>query len=539
VPLASTSPSPVTAGERLARSAGIIGMATMSSRLLGVVREQVVAYLFGASREMDAFNVAFRIPNLLRDLFAEGAMSAAFVPSFSAYLARRSLNEAWRFGSSIITVLAVVTLALAALGMVFADPIVGGVARGFADAPGTLALTVALTRVMFPFLTLVALAAAFMGMLNALQRFFVPSFAPAMFNVGAIACAIGLVPLMAGLGWPRVMALAIGTLVGGSLQAFVQYPALRRAGFRYSPAIGLTDPDVRRVFVLMGPGLIGIAGVQVNLFVNTLLATGQGEGAVSWLNYAFRLVYFPIGLFGVSVATAALPAIARSAAQGDVDEVRRMVSRGLRMMLVLNIPATAGLIVLARPIVSVLFERGAFTSADAAATAAALVAYAPGLVGYCAIKLAVPSLYSLGDSRTPTIVSLLSVAANIAVSVLLVRVLGFRGLALGTSIAALMNGALLIGALRSKLGGIDGGRVLATAAKVSAASLVMAAVSFAAARALGSESAAGQAIRVAAGVLVGLAALAGTARLLGVSELTDAASILIRRLRPAGESAAS
>lgn len=524
-------PSPsISAGERLARSAGIVGVATMSSRLLGLAREQVLAYLFGAGREMDAFNVAFRIPNLLRDLFAEGAMSAAFVPTFTAALARRARRDAWRVGSAVLNLLAAATAAVAVAGIVFADPIVRLFAAGFADIPGKLELTVALTRVMFPFLTLVALAAILMGMLNALHRFFVPSFAPAMFNVAVIVSAVALVPLMPRLGWPRIMAIAIGALAGGLLQVAIQWPALRREGFQYSPAFDLQDEDVRRVFALMGPGLVGIAGVQVNLFVNTLLATGQGDGAVSWLNYAFRLVYFPIGLFGVSIATASLPAIARSAAVNDLDEMRRTLSRGLRMMLVLNLPATAGLIVLARPIVALVFTRGEFTAADADATAAALVCYAPGLIGYCAVKLAVPSLYSLRDSRTPMVVSLTSVGVNIALSLSLVHALGYRGLALGTSMAALINGALLLVALRQRIGGIDGYRLAMTTAKIAVASGVMAFATAMAARIPEGSSTAAHALQVALAMTIGVATLTIAARALRLSELDDALALVRRKV---------
>ena len=233
-------------------------------------------------------------------------------------------------------------------------------AADYAAVPGKLELTVLLTRIMFPFLVLVALAVAFMGMLNSLGHFFVPALSPALFNVGAIVGAIVLVPLMKYLGWHPVAGLAFGTLVGGLLQAAVQWPTLRREGFRFSPAFDLRDPALREILILMGPGTIGLAAVQINQFVNTVLATGEGTGAVSWLNYAFRLMYLPIGLFGVSIATAAVPAIATLAANDDKAGMRRTISSGLRLMLMLNVPATIGLIALAGPIVSLIFERGSF-----------------------------------------------------------------------------------------------------------------------------------------------------------------------------------
>ena len=246
-------------------------------------------------------------------------------------------------------------------GIVFAEPLTRLFAADYAAVPGKLELTVLLTRIMFPFLMLVALAVAFMGMLNSLRHFFVPALSPAMFNVGAIVGAIVLVPLMPCLGWHPVAGLAFGTLVGGLLQAAVQWPALRREGLRFSPAFDLRDPALREILILMGPGTIGLAAVQINQFVNTVLATGEGTGAVSWLNYAFRLMYLPIGLFGVSIATAAVPAIATL--RGERRQGRHAphdLERRCRLMLMLNVPATIGLIALAGPIVSLIFERGSF-----------------------------------------------------------------------------------------------------------------------------------------------------------------------------------
>src|SRR6185295_6690316 len=234
------------------------------------------------------------------------------------------------------------------------------------------------------------------------------------------------------------------TLLGGLGQILIQWPLLRREGFRYRPLVDFRDPDLREVLRLMGPGTLGLAAVQINVFVNTYLATSQEEGAVSWLNYAFRVMYLPIGLFGASIATAALPSISRSASAGDLPGMRGTISAALRMMLMLNVPATIGLIVLSTPIVSLLLERGAFTSADTAATATALVFYAPGLIGYSAVKIASPSFYSLGDSRTPVTIGALSVAANLVLNLGLVAVMGYRGLALGTAAASLFNAACLL-----------------------------------------------------------------------------------------------
>src|SRR4029079_17811114 len=460
---------------RLARSAGLISVATMASRVLGVAREMVLSAFFGASGgvEMDAFNVAFRVPNLVRDLFAEGAMTAAFVPTFTRTLTTRGPEAAWRLGNLVINALFIVTGVLVLIGMVFAQPITHAIAPGFTAIPGKLELTTRLTRIMLPFLTTVAAAVAMMGMLNSLRRFFIPALAPAMFNVATIVCAFALVPVMPHVGQPAIAAIAIGTLVGGVGQIALQWPSLRRQGFRYRPIIDFTDPDLREVLRLMGPGTLGLAAVQINVFVNTYLATSQAQGSVSWLNYAFRVMYHPIGLFGVSIATAALPEIARRANDGDTIGMRRTISSALRMMLMLNVPATVGLIALAHPIVALLLERGKFTPRDTAATALALIFYAPGLLGYSAVKIASPSFYSLRDSRTPVTVSVISVLVNLAINLMLVRVMGYRGLALGTALAAMFNAGTLLWLLRNRLGGLEGRRVTVAFVKIACASIAM------------------------------------------------------------------
>lgn len=508
----------------------------MASRMLGVARETVLAALFGARMEMDAFNIAFRIPNLLRDLFAEGAMSAAFVPTFTRTLTLRGRDAAWRLGNLVINALLVVTGVLVVLGIVFAEPITHAIAPQFASVPGKLELTTALTRIMLPFLTTVAVAVAMMGMLNSLHRFFIPALSPAMFNVATILCALTLVPVMTRMGLPGVTAIAIGTLLGGVGQVLLQWPFLRREGFRYRPILDFSDPDLREVLRLMGPGTIGLAAVQVNVFVNSILATSQGEGAVSWLSYAFRLMYLPIGLFGVSIATAALPEIARHATAGDAPAMRRTISGALRMMLMLNVPATVGLIALAQPIVALLLERGRFTTLDTAATASALMFYAPGLLGYSAVKIASPTFYSLRDSRTPVIVSALSVAANLAINLALVRVLGFRGLALGTALAAMFNALALLWLLERRLNGLDARRVGIALAKILAASILMGLAAHYTAvwltRVMPSVAFYWKAVRVAAAIAAGVVVLFASARILRIAEFEEAVKRVVRRLKP-------
>ena len=524
---------------KLARSAGLISIATMASRLLGVAREMVLAAFFGAGSgiEMDAFNVAFRVPNLLRDLFAEGAMTAAFVPTFTRTLTTRGREAAWRLGNQVINALLIVTGTLVVIGIVFAYPITHAIAPGFAAVPGKLELTTKLTRIMLPFLTTVAAAVAMMGMLNSLRRFFIPALSPAMFNVATIVCAFTLIPVMNELGLPRIAAIAIGTLLGGLGQMALQWPVLRREGFRYRPVLDFKDPELREVLRLMGPGTLGLAAVQINVFVNTYLATSQ-QGAVSWLSVAFRLMYLPIGLFGVSIATAALPEIARRANAGDLAGMRRSISGALRLMLMLNVPATVGLIALAQPIVALLLQRGRFTAADTVATAAALMFYAPGLLAYSAVKIASPSFYSLRDSRTPVTVSVISVLANLAINLVLVRLMGFRGLALGTALAATFNAGTLLWLLRVRLGGLEGRRVAVSFAKITCASIVMGIAAHYTSQSLAARlppsGSLWRAIELSAAIAVGIAILVGSARLLRIAEFDEAFGRVLRRLRPAG-----
>ena len=524
-------------GSSLMRAAGLAGSATMASRILGLVREQVLAHAFGASHQMDAFNVAFRLPNLVRDLFAEGAMTAAFVPTFSRTLAREGREAAWTLGRRALTGLLLVTSVVAVAGMVFADPLTRAFAAEYAQVPGKFELTVLLTRVMYPFLPLVAVSVAAMGMLNALGRFFVPALAPAMFNVASIICVLLLVPLMPAFGVEPVMALAVAVLIGGLGQVLLQWPALREEGFRFRFDLAPRDPGLREILLLMGPGTLGVAATQFNVYVNTVLATGEQPGAVSWLNYAFRIMYLPIGLFGVSIASASLPLLSSHAAREDAAAVRQTLSHALRLMLVLTVPATVGLMVLATPIVKMLFERGKFTPTDTSAVAFALVTYAPGLIGYSAVKVLSPTFYALRDTRTPVVVSVVSVLTNAVLNVVLVRFYGYLGLSLGTALASLLNAALLLVLLRRRLGGLDGGRLAATLLRISAASAVMGIVAWGlhawlATRVLAGDLFVMQVLRVGLAIGAALIVLGVAARVLRLRELDEASAKLMRRLRP-------
>ena len=538
-PAAGASPGPpadaASSTARLARSAGVIGAATLTSRVLGLLRDQVLAWLFGAGNAMDAFYVAYRIPNLMRDLFAEGAMSAAFVPTFTRRLKQQGRAAAWQLGNQLINALLVVTGLLVLLGILYARPLTALIAGDYAAVPGKLELTATLTRILLPLLSLVAVAAAIMGMLNSLNRFFIPALSPAMFNVGVILSAFLLVPFAPALGLHPIIAIAVGMLLGGLGQIALQVPALRREGYRYRPELNPSDSGLREILRLMGPGTLAGAAVQINLLVNTILAAGEGTGAVSWLSYAFRLMYVPIGLFGVSIATAILPAVSRHAAQNDPDGMRRTIGDALRMMLMLIVPALVGLMVLAEPIVQVIFERGSFAPADTAATAAALVFYTPGLLGYSAVRISVPCFYALKDSVTPTLISVVSVMLNLVLNLTLVQWMGYRGLALGTSIAAIVNAALLYILLNRRIGGLGGGTLLAAVWKIAVAAAVMGVAVVAVQGGLEAVWPHGGLLpalgRLAASIAAGLAVLACAARLLGIQDWDQALQRIGARLQ--------
>lgn len=540
--------------ERLARSAGTIGLAVMTSRVLGVVRDQVMAGLFGTGMAQDAFNIATRVPNLVRDLFAEGAMSAAFVPTFTRHLKLHGQAAAWRLGNLVLNALVVVTGVLVLAGILGARPLIG-LLDDFSGPGGAerLTLTVQLARIVMPFLTLVAIAVALGGMLNSMRRFFIPALSPAIYNVGVLFSAIAIVPFCEQFGLHKVAGIALGALIGGIGQIVIQLPLLYREGFRYQPILSFRDPGLREILLLMGPGTLGLAAAQVNLLVNTYLAYGEREGAVSALSFAFRLMYLPIGLFGVSVATAALPEVARHAATGAIDDMRRTISSSLRMMLMLSVPATVGLMALSGPIVELIFQRGYFTTESTHMTALALLCYAPGLIGYSAVKIASPTFYAMNDARTPVMVSVGTIALNLILNITLVRVMSFQGLALGTALAALFNSGMLVHLLSRRIQGIEGGRIFQAFLKILIASLAMGAVAMVVEARLDAHLPAMQSwvawlpdrvqastaqtlragMRVSGAILAGLLTLGAAAHTLRLQEFAAVRTRIMQRLRRA------
>jgi putative peptidoglycan lipid II flippase len=470
--------APDSRTERLnTKAAGVIGLAVMCSRLLGLARELIFAALFGGGAAMDAFTAAFRIPNLLRDLFAEGALSTAFVTTFSKTIARSGDPAAWRLANKVATMTAAVLGVICIAGMVFSAPLVGVLAPGF--DPQKAALTAELTRIMFPFILMVSLAALVMGMLNAKNVFGVPAMASSFFNIGSIVCGVALGFWMDPHFGPRALiGLAIGTLCGGALQLAVQLPSLRRLGYRYHADFRWRDPGVAAILALMGPSVIAASTTQFNVLVNSMFASTLGDGAIFWLAIAFRLMQLPLGLFGVALGTVTLPLLSRLVVGGQMDAFRSELARAMRLAFLLTVPATLGLMVLAEPIISVLYQHGKFNAYQAAQAAGALRFYAIGLAGYAALKVLVNAFYALDRRKTPMMVSFLAVALNLLLNWIFTFRLGwgFRGLAFSTGCVATFNFLVLYGLMHRQLGSLESRRMFAMLGKVAIAGAALFAV---------------------------------------------------------------
>ena len=525
------------------KSAGAMGIAVFLSRILGLVREQVFAALFGASTATDAYQIAFRIPNLLRDLFAEGAMSAALVPTFIRVQNEEGKDRGWQLSTRVFGVLFLMVSLLALVGMVFAVPLVDLYASAFREVPGKFELTVSMTRIMMPFFPLVALAAAFMAILNACGKFFIPSFASALFNLISIAVGVVLARILPDFGFQPIEGMAYGVIAGGLVQAWIQWPVLRRQGYRplwstpFSGAV-IRDPGLRRMMMLMIPGTVGLAATQINILVNSVFATSVGEGAVSWLNYSFRLMQFPIGIFGVSLATATLPAFSRHWTQGEFDLASGALGKSLKRVFAINLPASAGLGFLGVPIIGLIFEHGRFGHSDTVATAEALSAYAVGLTAYSVVKVLVPVCYAIGETRYAVLSSFFSVASNLAFNFLFVKRLGFVGLAFGTSITAILNSALLWMLISRKLKGqgVDFGTagLLRAALAYSGLSAVMGVLVYGVdhywLEAAGFSGSPGlMFLRVMVGVILGIAAFGAGSIFFGLKESLEFIDLFKRR----------
>ena len=459
---------------KIARSAGIVSIAVMCSRVLGLVREQVFAVMFGAGFAYDSFVVAFRIPNLLRDLFGEGALSSAFVTVFSDYDANRGAEETWRLASNVLLFFAMLLSIITVAGIVFAKPLILLLVDDeFAQVAGKLELTRILTIVMFPFLIFVSLAAVLMGILNTRGRFFIPSMASSFFNMGSIAGGVSLALILPRFGQPAILGMAIGTLIGGFFQFAGQIPVLLKTGFVFTPRLNLADPGLRRILRLMLPAVVGLSATQINIFINTRFASSCVQGSVSWLNYAFRLVQFPIGVFGVAISIASLPLIAKYASQNDLPRLKEAYASSLTMAFCLTIPATVGLYLLAVPIIRLIFEHGVFTAFDTARTAEALAFYALGLFAYSAVKIMVPVFFALDDTRYPVIASFIAVVMNIVVITLTLDLFQHRAIAFATSMSMIFNFFFLSAVLYRKVEGYSLAYLAAGTGKICLAAGIM------------------------------------------------------------------
>jgi putative peptidoglycan lipid II flippase len=466
-------PTNTTTTTQVARSAGSVGIAIFFSRILGLVREQVMAVLFGAGFYMDAFVVAFRIPNLLRDLFAEGALSAAFVTVFTDYDHKQGPEAAWRLANNVLVTLSLLLSLITILGIIFSKEIIQVMAPDFGRIAGKIALTRLLTDIMFPFLILVSLAAAVMGMLNTKGRFFIPAMASSFFNMGSIVGGVLLAWWAPSFGQPPIVGMAVGTLIGGVLQLAIQVPSLKRSGFVWRPHLSLTDEGLHRIMILMIPAVIGLSATQINIFINTNFAARCAQGSVSWLNYAFRLMQFPIGIFGVAISIATLPVISRQASRGDIGALKDTYVSSLTMAFLMTIPASFGLAFLAKPIIRLIFQHGHFSALDTLHTAEALVYYSVGLFAYSTVKITVPVFYALRDTKYPVISSFLAVMTNILIVSLTLNAFQHKAIAFSTSITMIVNFIFLSVVLYRKVGGYNLRYLIGSFIKITFASAAM------------------------------------------------------------------
>lgn len=495
----------------VARSAGVVSIAVMFSRVFGLIRETIFANFFGAGFLYDAFIVGFRIPNLLRDLFAEGALSTAFVKVFTDYQVKNDEKEAWRLASLIFNGLAVVLSVICIAGIALSPLIVKLITYNYLGdtqhyyPPEKAALATTLMQLMFPFILLVALAALAMGVLNTKGRFGIPASASTAFNIVSIIAGLGLAYYLAAGPWEKapdklivppdasqwaIIGMSIGTLLGGAAQLLIQVPSLFRVGFRFSLSLSFRDEGVRRVMRLMGPAIIGTGAIQIKVLVDTVVASGI-DGGASWLNYAFRLMQFPIGVFGVAIGTAAIPTLARLASEGRMEKFRSTLSDAMKLVFLLAIPSAFGLIVLGDPIVSLIYQRGQFDAFDTNMTSWALTAYSVGLAAYAAIKVVSPAFFALDDAKTPMYISVASILVHVPTSFGMMMLLsnvgvtperpngfGHVGVALATSVVATVNFLVLSYYMRRKIERINGRTIAVSLMKILVASIVMSAAAY-------------------------------------------------------------
>jgi putative peptidoglycan lipid II flippase len=453
----------------LSRAAGVVGFYTLLSRILGLVRDMVVARYFGAGLAADAFFVAFRIPNLLRRLFAEGSLTIAFIPVFSEYLTRQSREDALRVARAVLTLLSLILVTVTVLGILFSPWIVRIQAFGFGGSGLKYDLTVLLTRITFPYILLVSLVAFLSGILNSLRHFAAPAAAPIFLNVGIIGATLLISPHCA----QPIVGVAVGVLLGGVMQLLLQLPWVFRQGISLLPMWMPGHPAVRRIGMLMLPAVFGSAIYQLNQFVGTLLASFLPDGSVSWLYYADRLVEFPLGVFAIAISTAALPSLSRQAAGRDMADFKETLSHALRLTFFITIPSMAGLLILGKPIIQIFFQRGAFDAYSTIMTDRALFFYSVGLWAFSGVRVLVSAFYALQDTRTPVLMAGCAMVANLGFSLLLMGPLLHGGLALSLSLSSSLHFLLLFFILTRRVGVLHTRAILMSLGKSGLAAAVM------------------------------------------------------------------
>ena len=496
----------------------------------------MLGWLFGASAVFDAYVLGYRVPNLARDLFAEGALSSAFVPTFTRYLATKSKEEARELSNITATMLMVIVGSLCVLGMIFSPVFVTLFASGFHAVPGKFELAVQLVRIVFPFLLLVALAAQAQGILNANHQFGIPALSSSLFNIGSVLFGLTLgYWLGPRLGIDPVHGMAFGIVFGGVAQLAFQLPAVWRAGFAFRPRWNLRHEGLHTILKLMGPAVLSGISVQINMLVNTNFAAGLTDaaghvmnGPVSWLSYAFRFQQLPLGLFGISIASATLPRIARSAAHHNLEEFRETLSSSVVMILLMTIPSSVGLAVLGESMIGLVYQHGRFQAADTHQTALALTCYAVGTASFSILKLVTPAFYALGDARTPMFVSLASILVNAVCAFTMVKVLhfGHAGLALSLSLVSIFNLLTLLVLLGPKIGGLKVRGMAISFVKILAASALMGLACLLVLRATHSRT-----LHILAGIPLGAAVYYAAASAFRVPELAETRDTVMRKLR--------